>query len=202
MPELRVHKRRPFPRLPIKCSPSLITEIEVARKKKHQTIATSLMVMLFLFCSVNGYWIVADIQKKDRAASAKRDRKINKTNNTVLKKPKKTRWSLGSFFSSSTGNTSEAETTLSPEMIKKMENSIYEIIKILPEISKVKTDKSNYADRYKLFKTFYKSLSKGDQKALFPMITLEKLEEFYVEDATRASSLLDELLRSVQMLIP
>ena len=202
MPELRVHKRRPFPRLPIKCSPSLITEMEVARKKKHQTIATSLMVMLFLFCSVNGYWIVADIQKNERAARTKQARKTNKSNNASLKKPKKTRWSLGSFFSSSTSHISEAETTLSPEKIKKMEDSIYSIVKMLPEFSKTKTDKSNYSDRYQLFKTFYNSLSKGDQKALFPIVTLEKMEEFYREDVAGASKLLDRLLKSVQMLIP
>lgn len=202
MPELRVHKRRPFPRLPIKCSPSLITEQEEAKKKKHQTIAASAMVILFIFCSVNGYWIVKDIQRRDKADNAKQISRTNKLNNGALKKPKKAPWSFSSFMSSPNRQAEEAETTLSPDMVKKMEENIYKIAKILPEIAKVKTDKSNYGERYKLFKNFYNSLSKGDQRSLFPMVTLEKMERFYSEDPAGAASLLDKLLKSVRMLMP
>lgn len=200
MPELRTHKRRPFPRLPIKCSPSLITEKETARKKKHQTIAVGAMMVLFLFCSINGYWIVADIQQRDRDARKRQTQKSNTVKNGTLKKPKRTRWSLGSFLSSR-GGSEDAEATLSPELIRKMEENMYNIAKILPEVAKTKTNPSNFKDRYKLFKTFYNSLSKGDQKGLFPMVTIEKMDRFFSEDPKGASALLDKLLKSVRMLI-
>lgn len=159
-------------------------------------------MVLFLFCSVNGYWIVADIQQRDSDASKRRTQKSNKVKSGTLKKPTKTRWSLGSFLSSSIRGPAEAEATLSPELIRKMEENMYSIAKILPEIAKIKTNASNFKERYKLFKAFYNSLSKGDQKALFPMVTIEKMDRFFSEDPKGASVLLDKLLKSVQMLIP
>lgn len=160
------------------------------------------MIILFLFCSVNGYWIVSDIQKRDREANLNQVKKKNNANNANLKKPVKTKWSLGSFLSSPGRPTTEGEGNLSPDLIKKMEENIYNIVKILPEVAKVKTNPANFAERYELFKTFYNSLSKGDQKALFPMVTLEKMDSFFSEDPAGASTFLDKLLKSVQMLIP
>lgn len=201
MPELKTCKRRPFHRLPVKCSPSLITEKEAAEKKKKQNIAMGFVAVLFIFCSFGGYKIVKEVQKSNRMNQKTQTTERNTQDNKKPERKQRKNWGLSSCFTSTSATTNETK-QLTPELLKILETNINKIAKLLPEISKEKTNDQNFDERYKLFKDFFNSLSRKDKTTLYPLVTLQKLEEFYKENPTKAATYLDKLLQSVQMLIP